>query len=157
MLLRIEDTAYEKFMGMISLCSQVEVICESCAVEICSSTELCVANAISEMQKNRVLRQPSDYTYIMMAANESVMKGLPFFYSPKDFLDYLKSLNLDHLPGRSTLYDTIVKVQGRYPDWAFTDNPKPSELIRRKNVVKQFLSAYLRAQRIFSDGSSDNR
>ena len=87
----------------------------------------------------------------MVAMNEGVVKGLPFFYTPKDFLDYMRELNFDGLLGRSTVYDTIAKVQGKYPDWTFSDAPA----LRRKNLVRLFLSAFVRAQSRKLDGLSD--
>jgi hypothetical protein len=93
----------------------------------------------------------------MIAANEGQAKGMSFFHSPKEYLDYLKELELDGLPGRSTIYDTISKVDGKYPNWTFSDDPKPKEALRRKNIVRLFLSAFFKARRTLSDGISDNR
>jgi len=67
----------------------------------------------------------------------------------------MREADFDNLPGRTTIYDTIAKVQGKYPDWTFTDAPKASEALRRKNLVKRFLSAFMRAQSRKSDGLSD--
>jgi hypothetical protein len=156
-LLQIEDSAYVKFMGMVSLCPQVKVLSEGVAIETRGTTDLCVARAIRDLRADGVFRYPCDYTYLMLAANEGLAKGMAFFCSPKDFIDYLKELELDGLPGRSTLYDTLSKVEGKYPDWTFKDNPKPKEVLRRKNVVKLFLSAFGKARRTASDGMSDNR
>ena len=117
-VLRIDDAAFEKFMGMVSLCPMVEVL------NVCDM-------------------------------NESVVKGLPFFYTPKDFIDYMREAEFDGLPGRSTVYNTIAKVRGKYPDWTFTDAPKASEALRRKNLIKQFLSAFMRAQSRKLDGLLD--
>lgn len=155
-VLRIDDAAYEKFMGMVSLCPMVEVLNVNQAGTPQQTTDRYVAMAIREMRKALAFRMPCDYAYLMVAFNESVVKGLPFFYTPKDFLDYMKESDFDHLPGRSTVYNTIAKVKGRYPDWTFTDAPKSSEALRRKNIVKQFLSAFMRAQNGMLDGSLDD-
>ena len=154
-VLRIDDAAFEKFMGMVSLCPQVEVLnmCESGDQK--QTTDTYVASAIREMRHRLVFRSPCDYAYLMVAFNESVVKGLPFFYTPKDFLDYMREAEFDNLPGRSTVYNTIAKVRGKYPDWTFTDAPKASEALRRKNLIKQFLSAFMRAQTGKLDGLLD--
>ena len=154
-VLRIDDAAFEKFMGMVSLCPMVEVlnVCE--AGDKKQSTDAYVASAICEMRQTQAFRYPCDYAYLMVAMNESVVKGLPFFYTPKDFIDYMREAEFDGLPGRTTIYDTIAKVQGKYPDWTFKDDPKASEALRRKNIVKRFLSAFMRAQSRKSDGLSD--
>ena len=154
-VLRIDDAAFEKFMGMVSLCPQVEVlnVCENGDKKL--TTDTYVASAIREMRQTLAFRYPCDYAYLMVAMNESIVKGLPFFYTPKDFIDYMREAEFDHLPGRSTVYNTIAKVRGKYPDWTFTDAPKASEALRRKNLIKQFLSAFMRAQSRKLDSLSD--
>ena len=154
-VLRIEDAALEDFMALVRLCPSVEVlnVCQSGDKKLTSDTY--VASAIREMRRMLAFRYPCDYAYLMVAFNESVVKGLPFFYTPKDFLDYMREAEFDNLPGRTTIYDTIAKVKGKYPDWTFTDAPKASEALRRKNLIKQFLSAFMRAQSRKSDGLSD--
>ena len=145
-VLRIDDAAYEKFMGMVSLCPTVEVVNVSQSNRAQQSTDYCVTTAIREMQKMHAFRYPRDYAFLMIAINEGAVKGLPFFYTPMDFLDYMKQSEIEDLPGRSTIYETIEKVKGRYPDWTFTDAPKAREVLRRKNLVKLFLSAFVKAQ-----------
>ena len=139
-ILKVDDSAYEQFMGMVSLCPQVEVVsvCQNGDQQL--TIDIYVASAIREMRQMQAFRLPSDY---------------PFFYTPKDFLDYMRELNFDGLLGRSTVYDTIAKVQGKYPDWTFSDAPKASEALRRKNLVRLFLSAFVRAQSRKLDGLSD--
>jgi hypothetical protein len=154
-VLRIDDAAFEKFMGMVSLCPQVEVVNVCDTVDKKQTMDGYVASAIREMRQRLAFRSPCDYAYLMVAMNESVVKGLPFFYTPKDFIDYMREADFDNLPGRSTVYNTIAKVKGKYPDWTFTDDPKASEALRRKNLIKQFLSAFVRAQAGKLDGLLD--
>ena len=155
-VLRIDDAAFEKFMGMVSLCPQVEVVNVCDTGDKKQTMDGYVASAIREMRQRLAFRSPCDYAYLMVAMNESVVKGLPFFYTPKDFIEYMREAEFDHLPGRSTVYNTIAKVRGRYPDWTFTDAPKASEALRRKNIIKQFLSAFMRAQAGKLDGLLDD-
>ena len=154
-VLRIDDVAFEKFMGMVSLCPQVEVlnVCDTGDKKL--AMDGFVAMAIREMRQTLAFRHPCDYAYLMVAMNQNVVKGLPFFYTPNDFIEYMREADFDNLPGRTTIYDTIAKVQGKYPEWTFTDAPKASEALRRKNLVKRFLSAFMRAQSKKSDGLSD--
>ena len=79
-ILRIEDSVYEQLMGFIRLCPQVEVVSESRGIETRESIDLCVACAIREMRQNGAFRFPSDYTYIMLASNEGVVKGLRYLH-----------------------------------------------------------------------------
>ena len=155
-VLRIDDAAFERFMGMVSLCPQVEVLNVCQTGDKKQTIDAYVATAIREMRQRLAFRYSRDYAYLMVAMNESVVKGLPFFYTPKDFIEYMREAEFDHLPGRSTVYNTIAKVRGRYPDWTFTDAPKASEALRRKNIIKQFLSAFMRAQTEKLDGLLDD-
>ena len=154
-VLRIDDAAFEKFMGMVSLCPQVEVVNVCDTGDKKQTMDGYVASAIREMRQRLAFRSPCDYAYLMVAMNQNVVKGLPFFYTPKDFIDYMREADFDNLPGRSTVYNTIAKVKGKYPDWTFTDDPKASEALRRKNLIKQFLSAFVRAQAGKLDGMLD--
>ena len=153
--IQVEDSAYECVLGMLRLCEKVEVVSNGVCVLAESNTDLCVAKAIGELRQRRVFRYPCDYTYVMMAMNEEVVKGLPFFYSPMEFIAYLQALGFDGLPGKTTLYDTINRTQGKFPNWDFDDNPKDVERIRRVNVAKQFLSALGRAKRGMSERLSE--
>lgn len=100
-----------------------------------------VAMAMQVIQKNGALRNPFDYTWVMAAIGDGVVKGMGAFRSPQSFMDYLHRLGVEHVPSRSTLSAWYNKVLGTYPDWEFTDTQDPQEILRRKNVVRQFLSA----------------
>lgn len=154
-LLRIEDDAFERFMGVVSLCQQVEVL--SCVDEggAGQDCDRCMVVAIRELQKNKVMQRRGDYAYIMQAANEGVVIGQGPFETPQKFLNYLKELGIQGLPSSSTLYDALTNIFDKYPHWTFRDKPDRGEALRRNNVVKQFLSAYGRAMRVLSEGSSE--
>ncbi len=153
--IQVEDSAYACVLGMLQLCEKVEVVSDGECTLTEDGMDLCMAKAIGELRQRRVFRYPCDYTYIMMALNEELVKGLPFFYSPMDFIAYLHFLDFDDLPGKTTLYDTVNRTRGRYPYWTFDDNPKDMERTRRINIVKQFLSAVGRAKKAMSDGLSE--
>ena len=154
-VIEIEDEAYEVFMGMMRLCTAVKVVSTSQMAETRDVTDRCVALAIEELRRDKVFKRPSDYTYIMMGANEGIIKGMGIFYYPSEFLAYLNEIGIDNLPGRNTLYDGITRTFGKYPDWTFNDHPAPDEVMRRKNVLKRFLSAYTKIKMRISDASSD--
>lgn len=147
-IIRVDESAYECVLGMLKLCQKVEVV----RGEDCVNTEInmdsCVAKAISELCQRRVFRYPCDFSYIMKALNEEVIKGLPYFYSPMEYISYLQSLGFKYrLPRKSTVYNTINKIGGNYPNWSFNDNPSDYEKLRRTNIVRQFLSAFMMAKR----------
>ena len=120
-ILKIDDSAYEKFMGIVSLCPQVEVVCESSITDVMNDRDQCMVYAIQTLRNNHVFRFGYDYTWVMMAINEGLIDDYERFRSPQAFLDYLYEIGIE------------------------MDNP--SEILRRKNVVRQFLSAFGTAKR----------
>ena len=106
-----------------------------------------VALALNVLQQNGALRSPYDYTWIMVAIGDGMVDGLGAFRSPQSFMNYLHSIGIEHVPSRSTLSLWYGRVLGTYPNWEFTDTQDPTEILRRKNVFKQFQSAMNRCRR----------
>ena len=106
-----------------------------------------VALALNVLQQNGALRNPYDYTWIMVAIGDGMVDGLGAFRSPQSFMNYLHSIGIEHVPSRSTLSLWYGRVLGTYPNWEFTDTQDPMEILRRKNVFKQFQSAMYRCRR----------
>jgi len=100
-----------------------------------------VALAISVLQRNGALRNLYDYTWIMVAIGDGMIEGLGAFRSPQSFMNYLRGLGVKNIPSRTTLSTWYGRVLGKYPDWEFTDTTDPKEILRRKNVFRQFQSA----------------
>ena len=146
-VLECEDSAYEKLMGMIDLCPQVNVVSTDTIVDVISHRDHCMAFAIKTLRDDGVFRFSFDYAWIMMALNEGVVDDYRGIMSPQEFIDYLKELGFNHLPCRTSLYNGYSRTMNRFPDWTFTDVEDACEELRRKNVVKQFLSAYGKAKR----------
>ena len=155
-IIEVEDASYEPLMGMLAICQHVRVVHAGDIADLCQDQDLCFTKAIATLREDGVFKHPSDYAYIMMAVNENVIKGLPFFYSPKEFIGYMQQLGFSALPGRTTIYDALARIGGRYPEWTFSDHPTATEIIRRKNIVKRFLNVFLRAHLTNPDGFSDN-
>ncbi len=155
-VLQIDDSAYKKFLEFIQLCPSVELVSTSELVDSKDLLDKCFSATISELRQDKVFRTRGDYGYIMLALNENAVKGF-FFYSPHDYISYLKELGFDQLPGLSTLYDTLNKVSGRYPDWEYLDHPDNKEKLRRNNIIIRFVSAFNRAKRKLSEGFSENQ
>ena len=76
-----------------------------------------------------------------MAIGDGVINELGGFRSPQSFIDYLKGLGIEKVPSRSLISSFLDKVLGTYPDWVFVDTEDPREKLRRKNVVRQLISA----------------
>ncbi len=99
------------------------------------------ALALEVLERNKTIRYLYDYTWIMVAIGDDAIKGLGAFRSPQSFMDYLSGLGVERIPSRTTLSSFNNKVVGTYPDWEFTDTDDPQEILRRKNVVRQLISA----------------
>ena len=105
-----------------------------------------------KLKTDGVLQHLYDYTWIMMAINQGLIEGLDTFRSPQAFIDYLSALGIDKLPTRFSISLAFSKTLDTYPDWTFIDVTDACEILRRKNVVKQFLSAYGVAKRGIFNG-----
>lgn len=155
LVLEIEDSVYEQFMGMVGICQGVNVVSTSDGVETMNIVDYCFLEAIKELRDNHVFKYRSDLAYIMIGSNDGVVKGLEYFYSPDDFSGYLLQLGIEDLPSRSTIYNKVNDTIGKFPEWEFVGKVKPKEILRRKNIVNQFLSAFSRAKRQKLDGFLD--
>ena len=151
-ILEIEDSAYEQFMGMVGLCPSVKVVSDSGITDVMNDRDQCMVYAIQTLRNNHVFRFGYDYTWIMMAINEGLVDDYEGFKSPQAFLDYLYEIGIEKLPTRYSLSLAYSKTLNSYPEWTFIDVENASETLRRKNVVKQFLSAYgVAKRRIFNN------
>ena len=132
-VLEIEDSAFERFMGMVSLCPSVEVMASGEVVDVVSERDQCMAYAINTLRENKVFRHYYDYTWVMMIINEGQIEDFDAFKSPQAFLDYLYEIGIDHLPTRYSISLAYSKTMDTFPDWTFLDVEEASEILRRKN------------------------
>lgn len=156
-VLRMEDSAYDVFTGFLSLCPAIRMVSRQ---EVCDfeqgRSDSSVTQALAVLLQNGVMTHPFDYTWIMVAIGDGAVKGMGAFRSPQSFMNYLASHGVERVPSRSTLSAWYNKVLGKYPEWHFTDTTDPHEILRRKNVVTQFLSALNRLSLGRLDKFSDN-
>ncbi len=118
---------------------------EECLDVALGDIDLRISRTLKVLKENGAIHYSYDYTWIMVAINDGVVKGMNGFRSPRSFIDYLKGISITNVPSRSTVSNYYNKVYGTYPDWEFTDTEDTSEILRRKNVVKQFLSAFYKS------------
>lgn len=156
-VLNIEDSALERFCGLVELCPDVKIVSIDDCNESRDVIDKCFAKAICELQERHVFKKSADYCYVMRAANDGVIFHKLFFVTPTDFLNYLADLGLKKPTGRSTLYNHINSIKGTYPKWTFDDSDviSQSEMLRRNNIVVQFLSAFMREKRRLLDAQLD--
>jgi hypothetical protein len=146
-VISIDDEAYEPVMGVMKLCDGVEIVDETEIVDIVADRDVWMRQAIETLRGNKAFRHYYDYTWIMMALNEGLVDDFEAFRSPQAFLDYLYEIGIRNLPSRYSISLAFSKTIDSYPNWTFIDVKSPSESLRRKNVVRQFLSAYGAAKR----------
>lgn len=116
----------------------------------------CVAEAIRALQREKVIRSPRDFAWIMTVMNQQVLDDFEVYYTAIAFIRYLQSLDIEGCPGKTSLYENCSLVLNDFPEWEFADEPSHEEVVRRRNVGKRFLSAYIRAKRCISEGISEN-
>ena len=146
-VLRVEDSAFECVLGMLKLCQQVEVVSSMDLQGHESYTDECFAKAIKELLQEKVIRHKYDYAFILMAINEGIITGMDPFFSPQNFIDYLRMLGIKDLPCRATLSNMCTYTQGEYPQWDYCPAVDTAEELRRRNIVVRFSSAFSRANR----------
>ena len=137
-LLSIEEDAYEKFMGMVSLCPMVEVIeINESALLNNGSLAMRIREAILQLRAENLLRRKFDYAWLKVAMDSST--DMPSFESAQRYLDYLHDvLQLDDLPCESSISKMMDCPRGQLFCWTFSDTGDAKEISRRNNIVKRF-------------------
>lgn len=156
LIINVDDSAFECVLGMLQLCQKVEVVNTGEMLDSDEQRDSCVLRAIEVLRARNALQYPYDFTWIMVVMDQYLVDGIDGFRSPQAFLAYLAELGIDHLPHRSTISNNYKKVDGVYPDWSFSDTEKPHEVLRRKNVARQFLAAFNKEKVALFDKKFDN-
>ena len=146
-IIEVEDLAYEPVVGMLKLCNGVRIASVQESMDVMDDRDACMRYAINTLRHNKVFRYSFDYAWIMMAMGQKVIDDFEAFHSHQDYIDYLTELGIEQVPSRSTIFNICNITLNDYPEWEFLDAPAPSEALRRKNLIKQFLSAYRKAKR----------
>ena len=140
--LRVSDDVALMVEQWALLIPEMEIVAKEQPVEYwLGDMDMKMTLALKELEKNDVIQHLYDYTWIMVAINDGAIKGIGSFRSPQSFIDYLKGLGIEKVPSRSLISSFLDKVLGTYPDWVFVDTEDPREKLRRKNVVRQLISA----------------
>jgi hypothetical protein len=139
-VLRIDDAAFEKFMGMVSLCPQVEIVdVDESAVPTQGQLAVRIREAIMQLRAERLLRRKFDYAWLKVAMDST--EDMPSFESAQRFLDYLSiELQLDGLPCESSVSKMMDAPRGQLFQWTFRDTSDAQETTRRNNIVKRFFN-----------------
>ena len=146
-IIEVEDPAYEPVVAMLKLCNGVKIVSVQECIDVIDDRDACMLYAINTLRNNKVFIHNYDYAWIMMAMNEGVIDDFKCEMSLQGFIDYLKELGFKGLPCRTSLYNAYAKTLKSFPEWKFVDVDDAGEILRRKNVVVQFMSAYGMAKR----------
>lgn len=154
--LRVPEALAPELEALAKKLAQVMETEEEDVLLTIDEQDQCVAEAIRVLQRDKVIRSSRDFAWIMTLMNQQVLDDFEVYFTAISFIDYLKSLNVENRPGKSSLYDNCSLVLNDFPEWEFADEPNHNEVVRRRNVGKRFLSAYIRAKRCISEGISEN-
>ena len=138
--MRVDDAAFERLMGMLSLCPSVEVV-EVNETAVLSSGPLAIRirHAIVQLREERLLRRMYDYAWLKVAMDSD--DDLPSFESAQKYIDYLGGeLQLDGLPSESSVSKMMDAARGQLFNWTFSDTSDAQETTRRNNIVKRFFN-----------------
>jgi hypothetical protein len=140
--IRVPDDMAQLLVEWVKHIPEMEIVCREESTDYgLGDMDRRMALALEVLKQNKTIRYLYDYTWIMVAIGDGVINGLGGFRSPQSFMDYLGSLGVERIPSRTTLSTFNNYVFGAYPDWEFTDTDDPQEILRRKNVVRQLISA----------------
>ena len=137
-VLRIDDAAFEKFMGMVSLCPQVEIVDVSeSAVPTQGAMAVRIREAILQLRAEKLLKRKFDYAWLKVSMDSS--DDMPSFESAQSYLNYMhEELGLDDLPCESSISKMMDCPCGQLFCWTFSDTGDAKEISRRNNIVKRF-------------------
>ena len=87
-VVRVDDAAFERLMGMLSLCPSVEVVeVNESAVLSSGPLAIRIRHAIVQLREERLLRRMYDYAWLKVAMDSD--DDLPSFESAQKYIDYL--------------------------------------------------------------------
>lgn len=97
-----------------------------------------VVKAIEQLSVSKILVNQGDLIWIMHYCNDNA--NLPYFASPRRFLDYLESGGLTTLPSLSLLQkqNNRIIADSHYPQWRFTDDVTDTDATRILKLTDAF-------------------
>lgn len=104
--------------------------------------------ALDGLKTEKLLVHKYDYIWIMHYINEHHLKEIDlYFYSVNSYRDYIIT-QTGHLQvaSISTLSQYSNYVDGRFPDWIFSDTNDSTERLRRINIVRRFAAVFVKGR-----------
>ena len=103
-------------------------------------------HAMDCLKQEGKLAHKYDPVWIMQFINEGGIKEKLTFYSVPSFRNYLLEIGVEDVAGVSTLSQYKNTIEGKFPDWTFTDTEDAFERVRRVNIARRFSSAYVKGK-----------
>jgi len=103
-----------------------------------------VQKAMHSLIRDKVIKHKFDHAWIMRLIDEGVIKELSMFESVNSYRGYMEELGIDGVAGVSTLSKYYNTVDGKFPNWTFSDTNDNYERLRRINVARCFLAAFIK-------------
>ena len=104
-------------------------------------------HALDCLKKEGLLIHKYDYVWIMRYLNEEHIKDSGLFYiSVNSYREYITKYMDHQVAGLSTLSQYYNYIEGRFPEWTFSDTKDSTERLRRVNVAKRFSALFVKGQ-----------
>lgn len=101
-----------------------------------------MSRALNAVFRDRCFEHLYDWTWVKIAMEDERI-GISFDKTPS-YLSYLQTHIDTHLPDVSMLNKYLSKVTRDGETYRFLDTKDPKETIRRNNVIRRFISAFLK-------------
>jgi hypothetical protein len=98
--------------------------------------------AVMALQDEGLIKHKYDFTWLYAAIQKGLADGIVEFVSVKSFITFVANLGIQGIAANSTLAQYYAYVQGKFPDWTFSDTRNVIEKSRRINLVKRFLKLF---------------
>lgn len=104
------------------------------------SIEVQFKHALIALKEEGLIKHRYDYAWLYTLIEQDMVGGLPKFVSVKSFISFVTGLGIEGVASNSTLAQYYSYVDGKFPDWTFSDvKCDIREKMRRINLIKRFL------------------
>lgn len=103
-----------------------------------------VQKTMHSLIQNKIIKHKFDHAWIMRLIDEGKVRELSMFESVNSYRGYMGELDIDGVAGVSTLSKYYNTVDGEFPNWTFSDKNDNFERLRRINVARCFLAAFVK-------------
>lgn len=107
-----------------------------------SRTPMRMKAALRAVSHDDCFRHLYDWSWVRLAMAEAPLRMR--FSTTGSFLNTLRSMGIDNLPDSSVVNRYTSKVCRTADGYTFSDTTDPTETIRRNNIIRRFIAAYVK-------------